>query len=191
MNVLFYICVPSDFVRRSDLGKSLHMRICLWEEFWHLNLLMAESDRPEVTLCGWQDVLLLVQLLTNQLWRPCNGIPRTLKFRSPVLKIQSYERVCVWTVLTDALSYVVMWNGTGPRLFILMGFHDKCSVNMSQVSVLNAQSGRHRFSCWVPSQYKLDPEFVTVHFNSKSDILVMWSVVFWLYRIRLGEFAWK
>ena len=42
-----------------DLRKGLRT----WEELWNVPLIVTEFDRPEVTLCGWQDVI--IQSLIN------------------------------------------------------------------------------------------------------------------------------
>ena len=52
---IFCICVWTDFVER----------VYIWEDLWNVHLCMTESEHPEVTLCGWQDIQ--IQLLANRL----------------------------------------------------------------------------------------------------------------------------
>ena len=47
----FFVCVWIDLVDLTPVK-----RVYEKEEFWNVHSLMTESDCPEMSLCGWQDV---------------------------------------------------------------------------------------------------------------------------------------
>ena len=65
MYVLFYVCIETVYISLCMYVLCLHRdwlcgptwgKVCVWEEFWNVNLFMTEFDCPEVIQCGWQDV---------------------------------------------------------------------------------------------------------------------------------------
>jgi len=81
-------------------------RVYAWEEFWNVHLLMTEFDCTEVTLCGWQDIIM--QLLTNLLLQFIFWQLHALQARMPIAQshndrstyentfVSAFEGLCEW-----------------------------------------------------------------------------------------------
>ena len=90
---MYVLCLRSDWLTEGwcICEKSLEMCICFWPEF----------DCPEVTLCGWQDIKIQLQLLFSTCrgwWGECISAALTSLFFFGWLRYEAGDHVGVYPI---------------------------------------------------------------------------------------------
>ena len=85
-------------------------------------------DRPEVSLCGWQDVRLQVQTNCLKTW-PC-WILRTLSFLHARWEVSSAMQICVYGVSFVVMSMKRCWFNLQLKSAVLNGLGGFCAQIM-------------------------------------------------------------